>query len=377
MLRVLLFVPLWIYHRLDELVTAISDDPLVRAAVEADLGLPPGTLANKDPKSWPNPTPEIRAYVTAADPSAEQLKVTFEALAKYFKFWSDIFAAAETEDGSIVADELLYRLLQTTTADLIKFDYPTVYALMRLTGVIEQNTRLTLEEVFAPEVGANIFRREYWSGWLDRFEANYLRFRLEQTAGHPASDGDAEREGPAARPARLRALGPRVGADRLPRVALRRHRLLLRVGGRAAAARAVGRHAAGPRDPDGRPRREPHRDGTRHARRPPGHARPGPLRGPRRAPGLARLARRQLQRGTGVQAGLAADQGQGHARDARPGRVGRAALQRRVELPGRAGGGARAGDRAGGDVQRPARRSPSPARPAHGSRSATSSSRAS
>ncbi len=180
MLRVLLFVPLWIYHRLDELVTAISDDPLVRAAVEADLGLPPGTLANKDPKSWPNPTPEIRAYVTAANPSAEQLKVTFEALAKYFKFWSDIFAAAETEDGSIVADELLYRLLQTTTTDLIKFDYPTVYALMRLTGVIEQNTRLTLEEVFAPEVGANIFRREYWSGWLDRFEANYLRFRLEQ-----------------------------------------------------------------------------------------------------------------------------------------------------------------------------------------------------
>jgi len=180
MLKILLFVPLWIANRLHDLMIAIGEDPLVRAALEADLGLPPGTFKDKDPKSFPDPGPDIRAYISAIDPTAEQLKTTFEAIRRYFKFWTDIFEAARTEDPSIVADEMLYRLVQTTTAELIKFDYPTVYALMRLTGAIVQDTRLTLEEVFAPEVGANIFREEYWTGWLDRFEANYLRFRLEQ-----------------------------------------------------------------------------------------------------------------------------------------------------------------------------------------------------
>lgn len=181
MLRILLFVPLLIYRKLDELVKDITDEPLVRAAVEADLGLPPGSLANLDKKNIPNPEPQIRAYIEAANPSAEQLKVSFEALAAYFKFWAELIKdALDEQEGPEVADDLLYRLIQLTTTELIKFDYPTVYAVMRMVGVIEQNTRLTLEEVFAPEVGANVFRKSYWDGWLERFETNYLRFRLDQ-----------------------------------------------------------------------------------------------------------------------------------------------------------------------------------------------------
>ena len=187
MLKILLYVPLWIIHRIEDLVEVIADEakvigdePLVRAALEADLGLPPDSLKNLKVDQLPDVTPEIRAYLKAASPSGEDLKTTFEAIAAYFKFWTELFKAAETEDPSIVADELLYRLVQTTTTDLIKFEYPTVYALMRFFGVIEQDMRLAVEEVFAPEVGANLFRKSYWDGWLERFEDNYLRWRLEQ-----------------------------------------------------------------------------------------------------------------------------------------------------------------------------------------------------
>src|SRR5262249_60503150 len=99
-----------------DFMISIGEDPLVLAALEADLGLPPGTFKDKDPKSFPDPGPDIRAYISAIDPTAEQLKTTFEAIRRYFKFWTDLFEAAQTEDPSIVANELLYRLRRSRTA---------------------------------------------------------------------------------------------------------------------------------------------------------------------------------------------------------------------------------------------------------------------
>ena len=180
MLKILLFVPLWIGHRIYDLALTMTDSPEVRAAVEADLGLPPGSLKDLKPDQIPDISPQIRAYIKSANPTAEEFKTSAEALVAYAKFWVELFKLAESDDPTVVADEVFYRLVQMTTTDLIKYDYPTAYAVMRAVGAIEQDTRLALEEVFAPEVGANVFRKSYWDGWLDRFEDNYLRFRLEQ-----------------------------------------------------------------------------------------------------------------------------------------------------------------------------------------------------
>lgn len=171
-----------VFDRIERTVEEISDDPLLRSALEADLGLPPGTLNKPEAKAKRPELTGIDQYINAADPKFEQIKVTFDAIKTYVKFWTTIFDAAKTEDPSIVADELLYRLLQTTTVDLIKFDYPTAYAVMRLVGAIEQDTRLALEEAFAPEMPANIISGDYFDKelWLTQLKRNYQRFRLDQ-----------------------------------------------------------------------------------------------------------------------------------------------------------------------------------------------------
>lgn len=189
-----------VLDRIETLVEQVSDDPLVQRGLEADLGLPPGALDKAKAKR-----PELSGideYINDVNPSVEKILVAFDAIDAYVGFWRNVFQAARTEDSSLVVDELVYRLFQITTVELIKFDYPRLYAWMRFLGVIQQDLRLTLEEVFAPEVPANIFTAEYFEAWKAVFERNYLRFRLEQAAdiveepdaGLPASQRIRQRQ---------------------------------------------------------------------------------------------------------------------------------------------------------------------------------------
>ena len=145
---------------IEGLLDAIADDTLVQRGLEADLGLPEGALDNAKVKR-----PELTGideYINAVDPDAEKLKVALDSIKAYAKFWTTVFDAAKTEDPSIVVDELVYRLFEYATVDLIKFEHPTGYAVMRMLGVFQADVRTTFEETLAPEVPANIFTREYW-----------------------------------------------------------------------------------------------------------------------------------------------------------------------------------------------------------------------
>ena len=271
---------------------------------------------------------------------------------RYFKFWTDdLRRRRRPRTRRSSPTRLLYRLLQTTTVDLIKFDYPTVYALMRLIGVIEQDLRLTLEEAFAPEVaGEHLHRQDYW-----RRLAGALRAQLPALPARPGSRPSCRRR------ARRRAwcdrqLGLRVfglsdlgawRADRLPRPGASfdgTDVAILRLGDAAAPAAAA--RAAPSRagvHPARRPHREPRLDGARHAT----------ATGRRRT--LTQLllrGRRQDRLGwlLSLRGAVALEQALRPAARpikvkatvdaARPGRVGRAALQRRVDASGRAGGAA-------------------------------------
>ena len=167
-----------VFDRIERTVDRVADDPLVQRALESDLGLPPGAL-DKAKAKRPELT-GIDTYVNAADPHAEQLKLAFDGIKAYVKFWTTVFDAAKTEDPAVVVDEALYRLLQTATVDVVRFDYPTAYAVMRLLRVIEQDIRLTAEDLLAPEAAANVFTDDWFEGWKESFETAYMRLRLEQ-----------------------------------------------------------------------------------------------------------------------------------------------------------------------------------------------------
>ncbi len=122
----------------------------------------------------------IDEYISAVDPDAEKLKVAFDSIKAYAKFWTTVFDAAKTEDPSIVVDELVYRLFEYATVELMKFEHPRGYAWMRLLGVIQYDVRTSLEEALAPEVPANIFSADYWRALPAAFERNYHNFRLDQ-----------------------------------------------------------------------------------------------------------------------------------------------------------------------------------------------------
>ncbi len=169
-----------IIDEIEKLVKAISDDPLVQRALEADLGLPPGSL-DKAKEKRPDAS-GIEQYVSAVDPDAEKLAVTFEFIKAYFKFWTDVFKAAQAEDSSLVVEVLLYRLVELTTVNLVKFDHPTAYYVMRFIGVITQDVRVSVEENFFPQQVTNIFTAEYWHNAGQRFKEGYLLFRLDQAA---------------------------------------------------------------------------------------------------------------------------------------------------------------------------------------------------
>src|SRR4029079_14988054 len=164
-----------VVHAIEDLLDDIADDTLVQRGLEADLGLPEGSL---DRKKLPPPpsTDPIQQYVTAVDADAEKLAVAIDSIKAYAKFWTDVFDAAETEDPSVVASEALYRLFEYATVDLMKFEHPSAYAVLRLLRVFTYDVRTAVTETFAPESAAGIFTEEYWK----TVERSYLNFRLDQ-----------------------------------------------------------------------------------------------------------------------------------------------------------------------------------------------------
>jgi hypothetical protein len=178
-----------VVDKIDKLLDAVADDPVVQRGVEADLGLPPGALNKVKATQRPDLGP-IDDYVKAAKPTLEERRLALEAIKAYVKFWTTVFEAAQTDDPSIVLDELLYRLFQFATVDLLKYDHPTGYAVMRVAGIVQQDLRLTLEETFAPEVPANMFTREYWTSLPAAFAHGYHNFRLDQAPDFVLADAD-------------------------------------------------------------------------------------------------------------------------------------------------------------------------------------------
>ena len=177
-----------VVDKLEELVEDIGDDELVQRGLEADLGLPVGAL-DRGKLNRP-PTTGIDEYINAVDPDPEKLAAAFEAIKAYMKFWTTVFEAAETEDPSVVASEALYRFLQFAAVEHMKFEHPSFYAAMRLVGAVQQDVLVTVEESFAPEVGANIFKVEHWKQVVPSFVHGYRNFRLDQSPDFVLADPD-------------------------------------------------------------------------------------------------------------------------------------------------------------------------------------------
>lgn len=183
-----------VFDEIEELLRKVSDDELVARALEADLGLPPGSLRRSLDKAK-DKKPDLSGidqYIGTVDPDQEKLRVTLEFIEQYVGFWRAVFEAAREEDSALVVDELLYRLYRVTTVDLIKFRYPGAYYLMRLTGLIYQELRIHAEDEFAPERLAEIFGGDYWANLARDFQRFYRAFRLDQAddllQGEPPSN---------------------------------------------------------------------------------------------------------------------------------------------------------------------------------------------
>src|SRR6478735_12674293 len=146
-----------VVHAIDDLLNDIADDTLVQRGLEADLGLPQGSLDRNRAK--PPPLTGVDEYIKAVDADAEKLAVALDAIAAYAKFWANLFetATAENPDPEIIASEALYRMFEWATTDLMKFEHPRFYAWMRLFRIVSFDVRTSFEETFAPEAAASIF----------------------------------------------------------------------------------------------------------------------------------------------------------------------------------------------------------------------------
>jgi hypothetical protein len=178
-----------IVHKIEDILDTIAEDNLVARGLEADLGLPAGTLEKATKTERPDLS-GIDAYLEAIDADEEKRDAAIESLKAYAKFVTTIFDAAKTEDPSILVDEMLYRFLQVMTVDLVKYDNPRLYAWMRLIGAINTDARLTIEETFAPEVPKNIFSGDYWHRAPEAFRRGYHNFRLDQAHDFVLQDPD-------------------------------------------------------------------------------------------------------------------------------------------------------------------------------------------
>src|SRR5262249_17224762 len=113
-----------------------------------------------------------------------------DSIKAYVQFWEDVFDAADSSGGSVAADEALYRLFQWATVELMKFEEPGIYALMRLLGVFTYDVRTAIEETFAPEGAGNIFTADYWRSMPPALKHGYLNFRLDQAPDFVLGDPD-------------------------------------------------------------------------------------------------------------------------------------------------------------------------------------------
>lgn len=178
-----------IVHKIENILDDIAEDALVARGLEADLGLPAGTLEKATKTERPDLS-GIDAYLEAIDADEEKRNAAIDSLKAYAKFVTTIFDAAKTEDPSIVVDETLYRFFQVLTVDLVKYDNPRLYAWMRLIGAIKVDAVLTIEETFAPEVPKNLFSGDYWDRAPAAFERGYRNFRLDQAHDFVLQDPD-------------------------------------------------------------------------------------------------------------------------------------------------------------------------------------------
>src|SRR5215211_2512076 len=198
-----------IAHKIEDVLDTIAEDALVARGLEADLGLPAGTLEQATKTERPDLS-GIDAYVEAIDADEAKRDAAIESLKAYAKFVTTIFDAAKTNDPSIVVDEMLYRFFQVMTVDLVKFDNPRLYAWMRLIGAIQSDARLTIEETFAPEVPKNIFSGDYWKQAPAAFEHGYQSFRLDQAHDFVLRDADLDANLTEDQRVALRQLGVRL-----------------------------------------------------------------------------------------------------------------------------------------------------------------------
>src|SRR4051794_20518158 len=108
-----------IVNKIENTLDQIAEDGLVARGLEADLGLPAGTLDKATKVERPDLT-GIEAYLDAIDADDEKRDAAIAALKAYFKFITTFIDAAKTDDPSIIVDETLYAFFQFMTVDLIK-----------------------------------------------------------------------------------------------------------------------------------------------------------------------------------------------------------------------------------------------------------------
>ncbi len=210
-----------VFDTIEELIADVIDDPQLQAALEADLGLPPGALDAVKTTFPPAHDADRRVRRLGQADRERGARGGDRGRQGLLRFWTTIFDAAKTEDPSVVGRRGALPAARDATVDLVKFEYPTLYAWMRLLGVLRQDLRLTVEEAFAPEVPASIFSGDYYA----RLEGR-LPPQLRALPARPGPAAANRRRGgpppsivrpPAGRRA-LPALGHRVRRDDVPRL---------------------------------------------------------------------------------------------------------------------------------------------------------------
>jgi hypothetical protein len=364
-----------VINAIEDLLDEIADDTLVQRGLEADLGLPQGSLDRNGAK--PPPLTGVDEYIKAVDADAEKLAVAIESIKAYAKFWTDVFEAAEAEDPDVVASEALYRMFEWATVDLMKFEHPRFYAWMRLLRIFSFDVRTSFEETFAPEAAAGIFTGEYWR----RSGRSYVNFRLDQAPDFVRS---TRRSGLSDESSELRQLSDRVfGLSDATFGVGPILFIYFRTGTRGSTRSTAGRRRAAAAPPclpppstTGIPlpdHREPrvHGEAPRSRARPDDHrdAHAAAARGPDGRSAGCSAPRRGRVRGEGARGAAGQDQGEGRG-EGRPRRG--AALSGMTASAQRHAVGRDVGRDGPAQPSTPGRRSHFPTRPARGSRSATS-----
>lgn len=166
-----------VFDRLERTLEEIADDPQLQTALEADLGLPPGAL---DKAKVTHPDPALQQYLSAADPKAEQLKVTFDAIKDLHQVLDH--GVRRGEDRGPVDRRRRAALLpapdhdrrpdQVRLSDRLRADPPR--------GGDRAGHAADARGRVRPGDPREHLQGHYFKAWYEQFEPNYLRFRLDQ-----------------------------------------------------------------------------------------------------------------------------------------------------------------------------------------------------